>query len=209
MKRFLYILLTVMMLVLMSGCVMVKSDVILKEDLTGTWKAKIYVPDGLKKEDMEKEIKGIGISNYTLKELKEQIQNPKNGQMIDVGCWEVVTEFKNKEDLDKIVEGLRVLAGNGKQKNPNVLKKDEDGKVVVDLSNLKMEQTTFHIEGIIDPASTKGKLINESTIEFNSNQPIIFQFKPGIGNKMVGGVIGGGILLAVVGYIRYRRKKVK
>ena len=231
-KKLITVLALLMMLLLTSGCI--KSDVTIKENMSGTWKTKAYI-DKKTMADFEEKMKAQGITNYTIKESTEKVNKKDMTEYKETSgtegvefktmpVQEIVSDFKNKEELDKIINCLDISLGNTARKTPThgFKKNEQTGKMTMDLSNIEMIETTFHVEGTIDKDTTKGTLINDSTIKFSSKQPVIFTYKPvapilpklpevanlsntpGVSNSVTGIVI---IILLIIGIIVYYKKR--
>lgn len=220
MKKISLLLLTLILLIFATGCTMIKSDVTIKQDLTGTWKARVFTAEKFPQAEIEKELKSKGLTDFTMKEFVQKF-NTKTGEEVkdisttgpdfkDVNGWEITANFKNQEDFSKIIDCMQMAQGNGKKRPVNAFQKNEEsGKVIVNLSNLKLqeeEKTIFHVEGVIEKETTHGKIINENTIEFYPNQAIIFTFKPGLPIPITPSIVSGSnnliigsIILIIIG----------
>jgi|GEM_PF-2943159 len=249
MKKLLFAFLTILSLLICSGCAIIKSDVTIKEDLIGTWTGRLYSGEKANQSDIEPELKKQGLQNYTMKpfvalinvktyevskivykegEKEPTIEQSTNPDIKPINGWEITAPFKDQDDLNKIISCIQIVEDRTNNKNApaTIFQKDQSGgKTTVNLSTLKLSQgedMTFHVEGIIDPSTTKGKLIDESTIVFTFPQTVIFTFEPGlpitaaiakslpiptipgVNNTTIGVVV---ISLVGIGVILYQKKK--
>lgn len=213
----LMVALMVVIMCLTSGCVQIYSDISVKADLSGVWKAKVFSADPsiLNKAGLEERIKEAGIKEYKISETTQEVLN--GAAKTTVKGFEVILPWANSEELKNIVvlSRLATVGGNqnGRIKVPEPLVKDEKtGLVSLDLGNAT-DKVTLRIEGAFDKNAIKaGKIIDDSTIEFTMNDPVVVQFKPkamvaGFNSSTIG-IILGGIIIVAGGALYYQRKKI-
>lgn len=214
MKKALLVILILVMTVTLSGCAkIVHCDVSINNDLTGTWKAKVFSTEPISKTMIDNNLKEGKLTGYTLKPIKESIDYLENGKPQTMDGWEVVMNWANTEELNKIIAYMRTGGsgfgtGIGNKNAPEPLTVGEDGTITVNFGQLQYNKLSLTIKGDIIEGSTQGK-VNGRTIEFAPNQEIKLQFKPSKMpeiNKTTIQIGAGGLILLAGGFYYMRRK---
>jgi hypothetical protein len=215
MKKAFVVMVMVLMVVMLSGCMKVLNcDVTVNNDLTGTWKAKVYSTEPISKSMIESSLKQNQLTGYTLNPIKDDIDYLENGKPQSMDGWEVVMNWTNPDELKKILAYMRT-GGSGlimNDKNappaPEPLTAAEDGTITVNFGKLQYNKLILNVKGDINPTSTQGKITGR-TMEFAPNQEVSFQFKPSKMpnvNMTTVQIGAGGLILAVGGYYYIRRR---
>ena len=211
-KKVLIILAMLAMVIASSGCIMIQSDVTVKGDLTGVWKAKVFSADPsiLNKAGLEEKIKEAGITNYKITEATTEVMNGAAKKTIT--GFEVTLPWKNNDELKRIVVLGRAATVGGNQNgkinvSDPIVKDEQTGEVTLNLGNATPKMT-LHIDGSFDKTTLKDAVINkDGAIEYTAETPVVLKFKPNI--PIFGSGISmavGGIVLLAGGVLYYQRK---
>lgn len=203
---------------MLTGCAKITNDVSVNNDLTGVWKSKVFLMDqSIKKEVIEQEIKKAGVKNYTMKDIVEKMAVNGAGDKGDVKGWEIEMPWKNNEELKSILVLGRVATFGGNQGGavaiPDPITKDEKtGLVTLNLGN-SADKMTLHVDGTFDKEAIKtGKVIDDKTIEFKTNDVVKLQYKPtpvaigSFGSSWMG-IAAAVVIIGAGGLVYYRRKE--
>lgn len=186
------------------GC-KVDYEININNDLSGTCVARVLTMGMITKDGVTQELQQKGLTNYSVSEFTENV-SLGGGQSIPMQGMQIKSSWSNAAQLAEI---LRAVAGVNAGM---ALRKNADGSVSVLLGALASEggKARIHVDGKIDPTSTRGVLIGSSSVEFGSGQQVAFSFQPVVGLPRVIKIIGIILCLAFVAALclyAFKRKR--
>lgn len=213
MKRLVFLCFALLMLVL-AGCAQVTSEIEVKSDFSGEWKATIQSPVPISKGDLlsavTKNSNGqmpIDINKVELEPIGPDGKELKgDSATIQAQTWKLEAKFANKDELARM---RAAVFGRTSDAKINVIYPYGDDPDVYTFNLGKASgATTIEVDGkIIKESIGKGILKDDDTVIYAAGDLIYFQFKKG-GN--MGLFIGGTLVLVIlagVGYVFYRRRQ--
>ena len=213
MKRLVFLCLALCLL-LAAGCAQVTSEIEVKSDFSGEWKATIQSPVPISKGDLLSAVTQnsngqapIDISKVELEAIGPDGKELKgDSATVQSQMWKLEAKFANKDELAKM---SAAVFGRNPDAKINVIYPygDEPDMYTFNLGKAS-GATTIEVDGkIIKESIGKGILKNDDTVIYAAGDPIYFQFKKdGSSGLLIGGALGI-VVLAGIGYVIYRRRQ--
>lgn len=213
MKRLVFLCLALCLL-LAAGCAQVTSEIEVKSDFSGEWKATIQSPVPISKGDLLSAVTqnsngqaSIDISKVELEAIGPDGKELKgDSATVQSQMWKLEAKFANKDELAKM---SAAVFGRNPDAKINVIYPYGDDPDMYTFSLGKASgATTIEVDGkIIKESIGKGILKNDDTVIYAAGDPIYFQFKKdGSSGLLIGGALGI-VVLAGIGYVIYRRRQ--
>lgn len=213
MKRLVFLCLALCLL-LAAGCAQVTSEIEVKSDFSGEWKATIQSPVPISKGDLLSAVTqnsngqaSIDISKVELEAIGPDGKELKgDSATVQSQMWKLEAKFANKDELAKM--SAAVFGRNPDAKINVVYPYGDDPDMYTFNLGKASGATTIEVDGkIIKESIGKGILKNDDTVIYAAGDPIYFQFKKdGSSGLLIGGALGI-VVLAGIGYVIYRRRQ--
>lgn len=213
MKRLVFLCLALCLL-LAAGCAQVTSEIEVKSDFSGEWKATIQSPVPISKGDLLSAVTQnsngqapIDISKVELEAIGPDGKELKgDSATVQSQMWKLEAEFANKDELAKM--SAAVFGRNPDAKINVIYPYGDDPDMYTFNLGKASGATTIEVDGkIIKESIGKGILKNDDTVIYAAGDPIYFQFKKdGSSGLLIGGALGI-VVLAGIGYVIYRRRQ--
>ena len=213
MKR-LVLLCLALCLLLAAGCAQVTSEIEVKSDFSGEWKATIQSPVPISKGDLLSAVTQnsngqapIDISKVELEAIGPDGKELKgDSATVQSQMWKLEAKFANKDELAKM--SAAVFGRNPDAKINVIYPYGDDPDMYTFNLGKASGATTIEVDGkIIKESIGKGILKNDDTVIYAAGDPIYFQFKKdGSSGLLIGGALGI-VVLAGIGYVIYRRRQ--
>lgn len=211
MKRLVFLCLALCLL-LAAGCAQVTSEIEVKSDFSGEWKATIQSPVPISKGDLLSAVTQnsngqapIDISKVELEAIGPDGKELKgDSATVQSQMWKLEAKFANKDELAKM--SAAVFGRNPDAKINVIYPYGDDPDMYTFNLGKASGATTIEVDGkIIKESIGKGILKNDDTVIYAAGDPIYFQFKKdGSSGLLIGGALGI-VVLAGIGYVIYRR----
>lgn len=213
MKRLVFLCLALCLL-LAAGCAQVTSEIEVKSDFSGEWKATIQSPVPISKGDLLSAVTQnsngqapIDISKVELEAIGPDGKELKgDSATVQSQMWKLEAKFANKDELAKM--SAAVFGRNPDAKINVIYPYGDDPDMYTFNLGKASGATTIEVDGkIIKESFGKGILKNDDTVIYAAGDPIYFQFKKdGSSGLLIGGALGI-VVLAGIGYVIYRRRQ--
>ena len=213
MKRLVFLCLALCLL-LAAGCAQVTSEIEVKSDFSGEWKATIQSPVPISKRDLLSAVTqnsngqaSIDISKVELEAIGPDGKELKgDSATVQSQMWKLEAKFANKDELAKM--SAAVFGRNPDAKINVIYPYGDDPDMYTFNLGKASGATTIEVDGkIIKESIGKGILKNDDTVIYAAGDPIYFQFKKdGSSGLLIGGALGI-VVLAGIGYVIYRRRQ--
>ena len=213
MKRLVFLCLALCLL-LAAGCAQVTSEIEVKSDFSGEWKATIQSPVPISKGDLLSAVTQnsngqapIDISKVELEAIGPDGKELKgDSATVQSQMWKLEAKFANKDELAKM--SAAVFGRNPDAKINVIYPYGDDPDMYTFNLGKASGATTIEVDGkIIKESIGKGILKNDDTDIYAAGDPIYFQFKKdGSSGLLIGGALGI-VVLAGIGYVIYRRRQ--
>lgn len=213
MKRLVFLCLALCLL-LAAGCAQVTSEIEVKADFSGEWKATIQSPVPISKGDLLSAVTQnsngqapIDISKVELEAIGPDGKELKgDSATVQSQMWKLEAKFANKDELAKM--SAAVFGRNPDAKINVIYPYGDDPDMYTFNLGKASGATTIEVDGkIIKESIGKGILKNDDTVIYAAGDPIYFQFKKdGSSGLLIGGALGI-VVLAGIGYVIYRRRQ--
>lgn len=213
MKRLVFLCLALCLL-LAAGCAQVTSEIEVKSDFSGEWKATIQSPVPISKGDLLSAViqnsngqASIDISKVELEAIGPDGKELKgDSATVQSQMWKLEAKFANKDELAKM--SAAVFGRNPDAKINVIYPYGDDPDMYTFNLGKASGATTIEVDGkIIKESIGKGILKNDDTVIYAAGDPICFQFKKdGSSGLLIGGALGI-VVLAGIGYVIYRRRQ--
>lgn len=213
MKRLVFLCLALCLL-LAAGCAQVTSEIEVKSDFSGEWKATIQSPVPISKGDLLSAVTQnsngqapIDISKVELEAIGPDGKELKgDSATVQSQMWKLEAKFANKDELAKM--SAAVFGRNPDAKINVIYPYGDDPDVYTFNLGKASGATTIEVDGkIIKESIGKGILKDDDTVIYAAGDPIYFQFKKdGSSGLLIGGALGI-VVLAGIGYVIYRRRQ--
>lgn len=213
MKRLVFLCLALCLL-LAAGCAQVTSEIEVKSDFSGEWKATIQSPVTISKGDLLSAVTQnsngqapIDISKVELEAIGPDGKELKgDSATVQSQMWKLEAKFANKDELAKM--SAAVFGRNPDAKINVIYPYGDDPDMYTFNLGKASGATTIEVDGkIIKESIGKGILKNDDTVIYAAGDPIYFQFKKdGSSGLLIGGALGI-VVLAGIGYVIYRRRQ--
>lgn len=213
MKRLVFLCLALCLL-LAAGCAQVTSEIEVKSDFSGEWKATIQSPVPISKGDLLSAVTQnsngqapIDISKVELEAIGSDGKELKgDSATVQSQMWKLEAKFANKDELAKM--SAAVFGRNPDAKINVIYPYGNDPDVYTFNLGKASGATTIEVDGkIIKESIGKGILKDDDTVIYAAGDPIYFQFKKdGSSGLLIGGALGI-VVLAGIGYVIYRRRQ--
>lgn len=213
MKRLVFLCLALCLL-LAAGCAQVTSEIEVKSDFSGEWKATIQSPVPISKGDLLSAVTQnsngqapIDISKVELEAIGPDGKELKgDSATVQSQMWKLEAKFANKDELAKM--SAAVFGRNPDAKINVIYPYGDDPDMYTFNLGKASGATTIEVDGkIIKESIGKGILKNDDTIIYAAGDPIYFQFKKdGSSGLLIGGALGI-VVLAGIGYVIYCRRQ--
>lgn len=213
MKRLVFLCLALCLL-LAAGCAQVTSEIEVKSDFSGEWKATIQSPVPISKGDLLSAVTQnsngqapIDISKVELEAIGPDGKELKgDSATVQSQMWKLEAKFANKDELAKM--SAAVFGRNPDAKINVIYPYGDDPDMYTFNLGKASGATTIEVDGkIIKESIGKGILKNDDTVIYAAGDPIFFQFKKdGSSGLLIGGALGI-VVLAGIGYVIYRRRQ--
>lgn len=213
MKRLVFLCLALCLL-LAAGCAQVTSEIEVKSDFSGEWKATIQSPVPISKGDLLSAVTQnsngqapIDISKVVLEAIGPDGKELKgDSATVQSQMWKLEAKFANKDELAKM--SAAVFGRNPDAKINVIYPYGDDPDMYTFNLGKASGATTIEVDGkIIKESIGKGILKNDDTVIYAAGDPIYFQFKKdGSSGLLIGGALGI-VVLAGIGYVIYRRRQ--
>lgn len=213
MKRLVFLCLALCLL-LAAGCAQVTSEIEVKSDFSGEWKATIQSPVPISKGDLLSAVTqnsngqaSIDISKVELEAIGPDGKELKgDSATVQSQMWKLEAKFANKDELAKM--SAAVFGRNPDAKINVIYPYGDDPDMYTFNLGKASGATTIEVDGkIIKESIGKGILKNDDTVIYAAGDPICFQFKKdGSSGLLIGGALGI-VVLAGIGYVIYRRRQ--
>lgn len=213
MKRLVFLCLALCLL-LAAGCAQVTSEIEVKSDFSGEWKATIQSPVPISKGDLLSAVTQnsngqapIDISKVELEAIGPDGKELKgDSATVQSQMWKLEAKFANKDELAKM--SAAVFGRNPDAKINVIYPYGDDPDMYTFNLGKASGATTIEVDGkIIKESIGKGILKNDDTVIYAAGDPIYFQFKKdGSSSLLIGGALGI-VVLAGIGYVIYRRRQ--
>lgn len=213
MKRLVFLCLALCLL-LAAGCAQVTSEIEVKSDFSGEWKATIQSPVPISKGDLLSAVTqnsngqaSIDISKVELEAIGPDGKELKgDSATVQSQMWKLEAKFANKDELAKM--SAAVFGRNPDAKINVIYPYGDDPDMYTFNLGKASGATTIEVDGkIIKESIGKGILKNDDTVIYATGDPIYFQFKKdGSSGLLIGGALGI-VVLAGIGYVIYRRRQ--
>lgn len=213
MKRLVFLCLALCLL-LAAGCAQVTSEIEVKSDFSGEWKAMIQSPVPISKGDLLSAVTQnsngqapIDISKVELEAIGPDGKELKgDSATVQSQMWKLEAKFANKDELAKM--SAAVFGRNPDAKINVIYPYGDDPDMYTFNLGKASGATTIEVDGkIIKESIGKGILKNDDTVIYAAGDPIYFQFKKdGSSGLLIGGALGI-VVLAGIGYVIYRRRQ--
>ena len=213
MKRLVFLCLALCLL-LAAGCAQVTSEIEVKSDFSGEWKATIQSPVPISKGDLMSAVTQnsngqapIDISKVELEAIGPDGKELKgDSATVQSQMWKLEAKFANKDELAKM--SAAVFGRNPDAKINVIYPYGDDPDMYTFNLGKASGATTIEVDGkIIKESIGKGILKNDDTVIYAAGDPIYFQFKKdGSSGLLIGGALGI-VVLAGIGYVIYRRRQ--
>lgn len=213
MKRLVFLCLALCLL-LAAGCAQVTSEIEVKSDFSGEWKATIQSPVPISKGDLLSAVTQnsngqapIDISKVELEAIGPDGKELKgDSATVQSQMWKLEAKFANKDELAKM--SAAVFGRNPDAKINVIYPYGDDPDMYTFNLGKASGATTIEVDGkIIKESIGKGILKNVDTVIYAAGDPIYFQFKKdGSSGLLIGGALGI-VVLAGIGYVIYRRRQ--
>lgn len=213
MKRLVFLCLALCLL-LAAGCAQVTSEIEVKSDFSGEWKATIQSPVPISKGDLLSAVTQnsngqapIDISKVELEAIGPDGKELKgDSATVQSQMWKLEAKFVNKDELAKM--SAAVFGRNPDAKINVIYPYGDDPDMYTFNLGKASGATTIEVDGkIIKESIGKGILKNDDTIIYAAGDPIYFQFKKdGSSGLLIGGALGI-VVLAGIGYVIYCRRQ--
>ena len=201
-------------LLLAAGCAQVTSEIEVKSDFSGEWKATIQSPVPISKGDLLSAVTQnsngqapIDISKVELEAIGPDGKELKgDSATVQSQMWKLEAKFANKDELAKM--SAAVFGRNPDAKINVIYPYGDDPDMYTFNLGKASGATTIEVDGkIIKESIGKGILKNDDTVIYAAGDPIYFQFKKdGSSGLLIGGALGI-VVLAGIGYVIYRRRQ--
>lgn len=199
---------------LAAGCAQVTSEIEVKSDFSGEWKATIQSPVPISKGDLLSAVTQnsngqapIDISKVELEAIGPDGKELKgDSATVQSQMWKLEAKFANKDELAKM--SAAVFGRNPDAKINVIYPYGDDPDMYTFNLGKASGATTIEVDGkIIKESIGKGILKNDDTVIYAAGDPIYFQFKKdGSSGLLIGGALGI-VVLAGIGYVIYRRRQ--
>lgn len=213
MKRLVFLCLALCLL-LAAGCAQVTSEIEVKSDFSGEWKATIQSPVPISKGDLLSAVTQnsngqapIDISKVELEAIGPDGKELKgDSATVQSQMWKLEAKFANKDELAKM--SAAVFGRNPDAKINVIYPYGDDPDMYTFNLGKASGAMTIEVDGkIIKESIGKGILKNDDTVIYAAGDPIYFQFKKdGSSGLLIGGALGI-VVLAGIGYVIYRRRQ--
>ena len=213
MKRLVFLCLALCLL-LAAGCAQVTSEIEVKSDFSGEWKATIQSPVPISKGDLLSAVTQnsngqapIDISKVELEDIGPDGKELKgDSAKVKSQMWKLEAKFANTDELAKM--SAAVFGRNPDAKINVIYPYGADPDMYTFNLGKASGATTIEVDGkIIKESIGKGILKNDDTVIYAAGDPIYFQFKKdGSSGLLIGGALGI-VVLAGIGYVIYRRRQ--
>ncbi|WP_296334108.1 hypothetical protein [Veillonella sp. LMAG:2] len=213
MKRLVFLCLALCLL-LAAGCAQVTSEIEVKSDFSGEWKATIQSPVPISKGDLLSAVTqnsngqaSIDISKVELEAIGPDGKELKgDSATVQSQMWKLEAKYANKDELAKM--SAAVFGRNPDAKINVIYPYGDDPDMYTFNLGKASGATTIEVDGkIIKESIGKGILKNDDTVIYAAGDPIYFQFKKdGSSGLLIGGALGI-VVLAGIGYVIYRRRQ--
>lgn len=213
MKRLVFLCLALCLL-LAAGCAQVTSEIEVKSDFSGEWKATIQSPVPISKGDLLSAVTQnsngqapIDISKVELEAIGPDGKELKgDSATVQSQMWKLEAKFANKDELAKM--SAAVFGRNPDAKINVIYPYGDDPDMYTFNLGKASGATTIEVDGkIIKESIGKGILKNDDTVIYAAGDPIYFQFKKdGSSGLLIGGALGIVVLVGI-GYVIYRRRQ--
>ena len=213
MKRLVFLCLALCLL-LAAGCAQVTSEIEVKSDFSGEWKATIQSPVPISKGDLLSAVTQnsngqapIDISKVELEAIGPDGKELKgDSATVQSQMWKLEAKFANKDELAKM--SAAVFGRNPDAKINVIYPYGDDPDMYTFNLGKASGATTIEVDGkIIKESIGKGILKNDDTVIYAAGDPIYFQFKKdGSSGLLIAGALGI-VVLAGIGYVIYRRRQ--
>lgn len=213
MKRLVFLCLALCLL-LAAGCAQVTSEIEVKSDFSGEWKATIQSPVPISKGDLLSAVTQnsngqapIDISKVELEAIGPDGKELKgDSATVQSQMWKLEAKYANKDELAKM--SAAVFGRNPDAKINVIYPYGDDPDMYTFNLGKASGATTIEVDGkIIKESIGKGILKNDDTVIYAAGDPIYFQFKKdGSSGLLIGGALGI-VVLAGIGYVIYRRRQ--
>ena len=213
MKRLVFLCLALCLL-LAAGCAQVTSEIEVKSDFSGEWKATIQSPVPISKGDLLSAVTQnsngqapIDISKVELEAIGPDGKELKgDSATVQSQMWKLEAKFANKDELAKM--SAAVFGRNPDAKINVIYPYGDDPDMYTFNLGKASGATTIEVDGkIIKESIGKGILKNDDTVIYAAGDPIYFQFKKDGGSGLLIGGALGIVVLAGIGYVIYRRRQ--
>lgn len=213
MKRLVFLCLALCLL-LAAGCAQVTSEIEVKSDFSGEWKATIQSPVPISKGDLLSAVtqNSNGQAPIDISKVELEAIGPDGKELngdsatVQSQMWKLEAKFANKDELAKM--SAAVFGRNPDAKINVIYPYGDDPDMYTFNLGKASGATTIEVDGkIIKESIGKGILKNDDTVIYAAGDPIYFQFKKdGSSGLLIGGALGI-VVLAGIGYVIYRRRQ--
>lgn len=213
MKRLVFLCLALCLL-LAAGCAQVTSEIEVKSDFSGEWKATIQSPVPISKGDLLSAVtqNSNGQAPIDISKVELEVIGPDGKELkgdsatVQSQMWKLEAKFANKDELAKM--SAAVFGRNPDAKINVIYPYGDDPDMYTFNLGKASGATTIEVDGkIIKESIGKGILKNDDTVIYAAGDPIYFQFKKdGSSGLLIGGALGI-VVLAGIGYVIYRRRQ--
>ena len=190
------------------------TEIEVKSDFSGEWKATIQSPVPISKGDLLSAVTQnsngqapIDISKVELEAIGPDGKELKgDSATVQSQMWKLEAKFANKDELAKM--SAAVFGRNPDAKINVIYPYGDDPDMYTFNLGKASGATTIEVDGkIIKESIGKGILKNDDTVIYAAGDPIYFQFKKdGSSGLLIGGALGI-VVLAGIGYVIYRRRQ--
>lgn len=201
------LLIMILMLVILSGCARVNSEVKINSDFSGKWNSIIIAEAPLQKTEIEKILVKNQINNYKLKSVKKDGHNNND---FTSSIWDLDLKFSSAEELTQIVRTLQ-SQGNSLLSDRAIFQDPNDSNLYILDFGFFPGETKIYIDGEIIPGtvSVPGERLGKNSIIYIKGEKISFKFKPSGGTFFKLGVGIGMFVLAITSYYIFKRRRNK
>lgn len=183
MKRLVFLCLALCLL-LAAGCAQVTSEIEVKSDFSGEWKATIQSPVPISKGDLLSAVtqNSNGQASIDISKVEHEAIGPDGKELkgdsatVQSQMWKLEAKFANKDELAKM--SAAVFGRNPDAKINVIYPYGDDPDMYTFNLGKASGATTIEVDGkIIKESIGKGILKNDDTVIYAAGDPIYFQFK--------------------------------